>query len=646
MHFYHRRTEVYGENQAKEKKAMRRILCMMAVLLVAAAHGLFAGGSCEAAAGSGARTQYLAERGVIAQPGEIHTDSYIAAINYQYPLPKSDIGVYMYNGNRQLSINGQEDILQVGIQAAETSFENLAPLNLAFVIDHSGSMASADKLQWVKDAFDIFINQVRDRDYVSLVIFDDTAQVVFPATKMDTPERRRRFQQAVHAVMPGGSTNIRAGLQLGCLEVLKNLNAEYTNRVMFLSDGQDTVGNTHASILDVARQFADQGVTISTIGLGESFDLELMNDMAKVGEGSSRFIANREQMEKTFGSELDRMVVAQARNLKMTLEFLVDVDIIGTWGYENRRSGDTIHYFLPTLHDGDYETILVQYRTKPQRTGGTFDLARFSISYEDLSGNQHQTEPKVLQATFVAEKDPVAGISDGMVLRSGTMLHLAENLKRVGELCYAGKSEQNLRDALDLTVATKKELTNAKIRLDNEGFDDEIDILNRYIGILGRELKLAEAKTRAILADVEIAPPTPTRTLHQQAENLCREIVLDLKRRQGGVVAVCNFAVRGGQPSALVSQLSTLAYREIVKVRSITVVGKPTLNAAIVQAGFTPADLTDKLNALKVGKAARADYILTGTVMGMKDSVIVFSRLLNVRTSEVESAAQIIVPWS
>ncbi|UCG00052.1 MAG: VWA domain-containing protein [Spirochaetaceae bacterium] len=110
-------------------------------------------------------------------------------------------------------------------------------MNLAFVIDHSGSMADADKLNWVKDAFNIFIEQVRSVDYVSLVIFDNQAEVVYPAAKMDSNEKRLRFKQTVHSIRPAGSTNILDGLQLGCLEVLKNLNREYTNRVLFLSDG-------------------------------------------------------------------------------------------------------------------------------------------------------------------------------------------------------------------------------------------------------------------------------------------------------------------------------------------------------------------------------------------------------------------------
>ena len=238
-------------------KQLAKIQAVLFVLAAGVAHVVVAGGESEAAGGAGQRSQYLAERGIIVPPDEVHTNSYIAGIDYRYPYPERDFGVYLFNGNRQLSIQGQEDILHIGIQAAKTSFEELPPLNLAFVIDHSGSMGSADKLNWVKDAFDIFITQVRDSDYVSLVVFDDTADVVFPATKMDTTDRRAQFRRAVQSVMPDGSTNIRAGLELGSIEVLKNFNSEYTNRVMFLSDGCDTVGNSSDSILDVAhRRFA------------------------------------------------------------------------------------------------------------------------------------------------------------------------------------------------------------------------------------------------------------------------------------------------------------------------------------------------------------------------------------------------------
>jgi hypothetical protein len=603
----------------------------------------WAGGAAEAAAAGSGRGSYLADRGVIVPPGEVHIDSYIASVDYRYPLPESQLGVTMYCGHRQVSTEGQEEVFQIGIQGAKIDFGQLTPMNLAFVIDHSGSMADADKLTWVKDAFDIFIERVRPVDYVSLVIFDNTAQVVFPATRMSSRATRERFRQAVQSIRPAGSTNIRAGLELGCLEVMKNLNREYTNRVMFLSDGCDTCGNSRASILDVAQKFCAQGVNVSTIGVGQSFDLELMVQMGRVGGGSSRFISDREEMEKTFGSELDRMVVALARNVEMTLEFLVDVDILDTWGYENRRSGNTVRYFLPTLHHGDYETILAQVRIRPQRFSGLMDVARFSLHCQDVYGRAYEAGPYTLQASFVEGPPPVVGFSDGMVLHSGTMLHFAQNLKAIGELYYSNKNPARLEQALELTVATKKELVNARMRLDDRGFDKPIAILDNYMETLGRELQIAEEQIRTMGGDMEIQPPAPQRTVEDHFAGLCREIVLDLRSKTNGVVAVSGFASQGAVSPGLLTRLSDMVYVEITRIRTVRLVQPNVMAATLRSRGFDASALADKINALEVGRSVNADYILTGAVMEMTGSYIVFSRLLNVGSGEVESAAQVVV---
>jgi hypothetical protein len=622
---------------------MKKILFMFLTLVWIVPCVVWAGGSKEAA-GSSTRGSYLAERGEIIPPEEVYIDSYVAHVDYSYPLPDVDaVGIYLYSGHRQLSVKGQEEIIQIGIQAGKRDFEDLPPMNLAFVIDHSGSMASADKLNWVKDAFDIFIEQVRDVDYVSLVIFDQRAQVVFPATKMDSHGKRDRFRRAVQAIRPEGNTNIKDGLTLGCLEVVKNLNQEYTNRVMFLSDGCDTCGNSHESILEVARQFCEEGVTISTIGVGKSFDLELMVEMADTGGGSSRFISDREEMEKTFGSELDRMVVPVARNLDMRLEFLVDVDLIDTWGYENRRMGDTIRYFLPTLHHGDYETILAHIRVRAQRITGLMELARFSVRYEDVYGNEHRSGPHVLEASFVEAPHPVTGFTDGKVLHSGTMLHIAQNLKTIGELYHGHKTQKDLGRAFSLTQETKKELLNARLRLDNEGFDREIKILDRYIDTLGRELALSDTRIDQIKQDGELASPSPERSLQNNIRNLCQEIALDLRANGTSTLVFCGFVSGQKISPDLVELISESAVAQISPIRTVTMVPRRDVSVALRKHGYSPSDLTDKLNAVEVGRSLSADYVLTGSVIETVNTIIIFSRLLDVRSGEVDSAPQVIV---
>jgi TolB-like protein len=654
---------------------MKKIIIVIILCVISAT--AWASGS-SAAAGA-VRGKYLAGQGIIVPPDQVHIDSHIAYIDYSYPMPADPLGITLYSGRRQLSADGQEEVIQVGIQGGKQDFEDLPPMNLAFVIDRSGSMNANDKMDWVKDAFYIFIDKVRDIDFVSLVVFDNDAQVVFPSTQMKTRDKRLKFIRAVQRISSGGGTNLVAGLELGYQQVMANFRTEYTNRVLFLTDG---VGES-TGILDMAESFKDMGINVSTIGVGVDFDLNLMVDLAKRGGGSSRFIADREEMEEIFGSELDRMIVPVARNLDMRLEFLQDVEILDTWGYQHRIEGREIHYFQPTLHHGDYETILVRVRIPPQAAAGEKELVRFSLIYDDLDGEHRTSGPHSLKVNFVEMSSPVTGFSSGMVLKSGTMMHFAQNLKTIGELYYASQDDINkintqrdalwrekgekteaayedltnpaiakleksvqswIRRALELTIDTKKEVNNARMRLDNEGFDDELEILDSYITILGEELELEQKRRLEIAGDIEITPPVQERSLQDNLKNLFREMTLDLSVKGAGVIAVSGFTAKAKESSELLNLLNEMAVTEIAKIDTLKMVERSNLDAVLKEQELALTDLMDTTKAISVGKLLTADYIVTGSVIEMSSSVVIFGRIINVESGEVESVAQVIVP--
>lgn len=143
-------------------------------------------------------------------------------------------------------------------------------------------MYQRDKMEWVKESFDVFINKVRDKDFVSLVVFDEDAEVIFPATQMNSEKKRKKFRDAVHSITPGGGTNMAAGLELGYKEVLLNFNKENTNQVLFLTDG---VGDSER-VLELAETYRKMGIDISAIGLGMDFNHVFMSDLAKRGAGA------------------------------------------------------------------------------------------------------------------------------------------------------------------------------------------------------------------------------------------------------------------------------------------------------------------------------------------------------------------------
>jgi len=449
----------------------------------AAAAATWAAGSMEES--SVGRSDYLARRGYIAPAEEIYPSSFIGKVDYAYPQPDEMFGVTAYTGHRQVSAAGQEELIVIGLQGKEVPFKDLPLLNLAFVIDKSGSMGSADKMSWVKESFEIFIEQVRDQDFVSLVVFDSDARVIFPSTRIGG--NREHFLQVVRSIAPGGGTNLTDGLRLGYKQVMADFRKKYVNRVLFLTDG---VGNSNG-IFDMAQSYRKLGVNVSTIGLGHSFDLKLMRGLAEAGGGSSRFISDRKRMLETFGSGLSRMIVPTATEVSVEVELLGGVSLIDTWAYAHRQSGSKIIYPFPTVHVGDYETIVLKVAVPLKKVTGPFSICHIRTAYSDSHGKRFETEPIEVQVNLVALENPVDGISNAIVLRAGTMLRLAEGLKEIGQKYYGGKDlqAQERRDLMQFllgkTNTIKKEILNTRERLDFEGFNEELALLDSYIKIFG-----------------------------------------------------------------------------------------------------------------------------------------------------------------
>jgi hypothetical protein len=320
--------------------------------------------------------------------------------------------------------------LQIGLRGRKDEFAALPPLNISFVIDISGSMGDQDKLSWVKDSFHIFIERVREQDFVSVVIFDDVAEVLIKPTHIRNNADRAQFRKQVDALRPRNGTNVYQGMTEGYRQVEANFHRDYTNRVLLLTDGQDGSGKSRKEFLDLNTRYKENGINISTIALGAAADINLMVDMAVAGGGSSRFISDHDMMEQTFGSDLDRLVVAAARNLEMELVLAGGVEFRETWGYSWWIDGQTIHYTLDTLHNGDYETIVAV--ADPGRAEPGAVLGNFSLSYTDTAGTPRRDGPFPLVLGRGPSQTASGLIADPLVREAEGYIALGKGLIELG----------------------------------------------------------------------------------------------------------------------------------------------------------------------------------------------------------------------
>jgi TolB-like protein len=204
-----------------------------------------------------------------------------------------------------------------------------------------------------------------------------------------------------------------------------------------------------------------------------------------------------------------------------------------------------------------------------------------------------------------------------------------------------------MRRAMSLTLAMKKEVANARLRLDNVGFEEELGILDHYIRILGRELKWEPAQLQHAAADRELPAPVRERSLANHLANLFDELTFGLRAKElkeRSIVAVSGFVPAKGEAAGLVKVLNETALSNLSRIETLTLVERSRLDAVMEEQKLSLAGLTDTSTAIEVGRLLAADYLLTGSVIEMSATVVIFGRIIRVESGEIESVAQVIIP--
>jgi len=189
------------------------------------------------------------------------------------------------------------------------------PMNLVVVVDHSGSMSQDQRLDKVKVGLHTLVDNLKPEDRIAMISFDDVVTIDAPFTAdLD----RTNLHAKINALAPRGGTNIHDGLRDGFDLLGEYPVNERQNRVIFMSDGQATVGITSQSeIFDMAKSRIMRGIGLTTIGVGQSFDVELMRGLAENGAGNYYFLEDGAAASEVFTEELDFFMSPLALDVKI-----------------------------------------------------------------------------------------------------------------------------------------------------------------------------------------------------------------------------------------------------------------------------------------------------------------------------------------
>ena len=325
------------------------------------------------------------------------------------------------------------------------------PLNLALVIDRSGSMAG-EKIDFVKQAARHVVSMLNEEDRVGLFIYDNVAEQLMPGLLM-TEVNRARMMSAIDEIYSRGMTNLSDGWLMGCEEVGEHQDEQHINRVLLLSDGLANQGITSLTELGQhASALHERGVATSTFGVGMGFNENLLERISSHGGGNFYFIEYPNQITEIFLQELTELTRVSAKGVQLSSSIPegATIEVLGGWRHEIKEG--TINLFFGDMVSHQARSIYLIV-TLP----GSNELKSLPLTLT-LKGTDHQGEVIQLEhrlefsyASMVeCEKEPY---DKEMMSRYGGV-HLSDTTREAIKLERMGRrheAQQMMTDALEMS---------------------------------------------------------------------------------------------------------------------------------------------------------------------------------------------------
>ena len=305
--------------------------------------------------------------------------------------PAKDVTLEVRPENRRILIPGPgEGTLQIQVIAPELPpSADRRKLNLAVVIDRSGSMADARKLEYVKAAVHQLVDRMGPDDVLALVAYDHQVQVPWPARRIDG--NREALHRIVSSLYPGGRTFLSGGLEEGYRQARAMRGRGYVSRVVLLSDGLANVGVTSRGALrERASMMSEQGVSISTFGVGFDFDEELLAMTAAGGGGNYEYLGDPERIAAALDREFRTASRIAASEVEIIIRLRPDCRFGTVLGREWRQEGDAYIIRLGDLSAGERRTVFAGLNVGGDRPGRR-EVGEVALRYLDPATSKRVT---------------------------------------------------------------------------------------------------------------------------------------------------------------------------------------------------------------------------------------------------------------
>ena len=332
--------------------------------------------------GAYANVRRLLNQGRLPPEGAVRLEEMVNYFPYNYALPSdgSPFGV-----TTELAVtpwNPHTRLLRIGIRASDRAVAELAPANLVFLVDVSGSMDRREGLPLVKSTLKLLVDQLREQDRVSLVVYAGESRVVLEPT---SGREKAKIRTAIEQLTAGGSTAGASGIELAYQMAQQAFIPTGINRILLATDGDFNVGiSDFDSLKQMAVDKRKTGISLTTLGFGvDNYNEHLMEQLADAGDGNYAYIDNLREARKVLVDQLGSTLAVVAKNVKLQVEFSpAQVSEYRLLGYENRalKREDFSNDKVDAGEVGAGHTVTALYEIVPVGEKGWLEPLRYGKS--------------------------------------------------------------------------------------------------------------------------------------------------------------------------------------------------------------------------------------------------------------------------
>jgi len=366
--------------------------------------------------------------------------------------------------------SGREETFYASIDVTADDSEGdatRAPLNLALVIDRSGSMRGK-KISKVREAAHTFVEMLEPDDRLSIVTYQSQASVDLRPRRV-IEAQTEQMHATIDGIRAGGGTNIEAGVRQARRLLTANQTDASVNRILLLSDGKPTVGASSIGQLSrLAKSAAGQDVSVTTMGVGLDYNEQLLTRMANVGGGNYYFIDAPDKVVSKFQKELGGLAETVAKSTSLVIDLGDDIELGEVHGYPSDTSDGRVRLSLSEFFAGQTKSVLLELRGRltDREPQSVLDV---DLSYRDLREDHPAHQRASLTAAASEDPDQIDDSIDRSVVARVQQVEVASRIDQAMEAFENGE-EQRAESVLE---ESRRQVRRAKDNYDLS--EDEVE---------------------------------------------------------------------------------------------------------------------------------------------------------------------------